>query len=481
MKCKFSLSLLVLFTSILPGWAVESPCAKWLIHQDRWAKDREGFQIIPAHSGAWENAFSADEYARYVRQISTAGNLSENYLTTAHRLISLAEEYLSFYGVAYELWRPLKGEDFRLHLLPGEQSALNKAVRKIEDRYGLQVFYAPAKSIYQQKLVWVDEESRALYLGHQNLIDQLQYADFPLFHQVVKLEIERQYAQGKDQIFWGTIATHGHGVRRLFEDLKTEDDYFSVDWADIFATWRELAVLAKNLSRGRGVDGHKWTSSAEEEITFLQQKIDSLKTQYNFIELTYKNMLAPFLKWYWPRIWRITSWRQAFKAHNLNSLKRWPAPAMQDMQEALAQKVVLATAVDMLGHERLEALFSFSHEGKRWTTIRIPLDETKLGPGLQLEQIKRIPAVKTAAQNLAAQQFLRQMQVLFLLQGTLSFLNQADAATNIYFNYHNARQEFIQLAQQVQAWNEADYLAKFLVAKQGLEKTENKIKNKNRK
>ena len=475
MKSKFCLSLLLALSC---GTAGAIPCERWLIYQERWEKDRQNYQVISSSKHPGTSDLAAAEFGRYARQVYTPQGFQDGtILAAANRLLSLAEDYLSLYRVNYELWHSATGDDYRLHFLPGNQSALNKAVQKIEDRYGLQVFFSPTASFYQQQEVFIDEAQRALYLGHQNLTDLLRFADFPLLYQIITLEIEHQYNLRKSPVFWGSFTVHGHGVNRLFKALKTQDDYFKVDWSDIYALWQELAVMAKNLARGRGLDGHNWTSSAEEEIAYIQTKIEDLKLRYSFIELAYKNMLAPFLKWHWRKVWRVSYWRQAFQAHNLNGLKQWPRQEMAAMQDALAAKAILLIEKDTYGQDRLHAIFSFSHEGKRWTTIRLPLDESTLGPEFDLAQIERIPAVKAAAQQQAARQFMQHVQVLLLLQDTLDFLNRPDIASQIYFNYANARQELAQQAAQVLSWNDPAQLKQALAATPVKGAAEPQIKN----
>ena len=430
-------------------------CERWLIHQDVWQSDRKDYQVLPAMARSHGSEMTAAEFGRYARKVYTPqGHIDGTILAAANHLVTLAQSYLDFYGIAYESWIPLQGDGIRVRLLPGTQSVCNKAVKKIEERYGLRVYYSPAISYYAQKLVWVDEAKHALYIGHQNILDQLRVADLSLWHQLIKLEALRQHARGKNNTFVGNITVHGHGIDR-FKELKADDDYFIFDWADVYATWRELHVVGTVLARGKNLVG---TSSAEEEISLIQQKIDTLKTYDRFIELTFKNLLAPFLKWYWPKMWRLRHWRQALVNHNLNGLKVWPELDQDDIHNALASRIVLATESDFWGENRLWAVLSFVHEGKRWTTIRIPLNETALGPDFKHEQIERIRVVKTAVQQQAVRQLIQQMRMSLLLHKTMDFLNRPKLATDIYYDYHDARQELLHIADEVVEWSDPDLL-----------------------
>ena len=418
------------------------PCGRWLTSEKRWQAEREEFQIIlPSQEVKAPDAWP--EFGRFARQLYADNNPQDpQILAASNRLLTLAGDYLSQKGVTYELWKPLRGDNYRLHILANEDSLINRRVKKIKEHWGVEVFYGPTESFYRQQTAFVDINKRQLFLGYQNLINDLAWATLELLDPLYHLQAERRFWQGKSSLFYGEVSVHGHGLQRLFSTLRDEDEYYSVAWPDLTAAWHELMVMAKNLSRGRSLDGHSFMPAAEEEIKVMQNRLNRLRQDYDFLNLIYRNMAAKFLRWDWRKLAAPKNWRQAGRAHNLHAFKRWQWEDLRSMEDALAKEVSLDVQQDALGQPRLWALFSSCHEGKRWAKISFPLWTNQCPSAESL-------ANDTFWHRLAAQQFIAQIKGLSLMEDFYNFIKQPDTAVNVYHNYHGARDHLVLMALQV--------------------------------
>jgi len=438
--------------TLIPRTAVaNADCAHWLLPEKMWAAEREDFQIImPSRETSSQE--SGEEFERFARQLYAGKNIQDpQILAASNRLLTLAGDYLAKNGAAYELWKPLRGDSYRLHILASDDSVINRRAKKIKERWGVEVFYAPTESFYRQQTAFVDISKRQLFLGHQNVANDLAWATFDLLEPLYHLQAERQFWQGKASLFYGEVSVHGHGLRRLFSALRDEDDYYSVQWAEVTAAWQELAVMAKNLARGRSLDGHSFMPSADEEIAVIQEKLDQLRQRYDFLNLTYKNMAARFLTWDSHKLFSLKRWRQAGAAHNLHALKRWPWENLQPLEDALAKEVLLLTKNDITGQPRLWAIFSLCHEGKRWAKISFPL------------WTQHCPTQESLVNDSfwhrrAAQQFVAQIKGLSLMEDFYKFISTPGIAAKIYHNYHGARDQLSFIAMQVSLLADPTYL-----------------------